>query len=111
MCYFIFMFDKGAEIIPDMIVLHDDGLTYRVDKVVASTDAYEEGHTLPGVLRVAYTQLENADFPAGTEWNKDGEEFRKYFTPVPVPQTPVANYGIDPIKLRQAAMPWNAEPS
>lgn len=81
-----FMFGEGVEIVPGMTVLHDDGLTYRVDKVVPSTDGYETAHRLSGLLRIAYTQMEDGGYPAGTEWNKGGEEFRQFFTPVPSPE-------------------------
>lgn len=76
------MFEKGAEIIPGMTVLHDDGLLYRVDRVDISTDGYEVGHRLNGHLRIAYTQLEDGSYPAGTGWNKDEQEFRQFFTPI-----------------------------
>lgn len=76
------MFDQGQGITPEMIVRHDDGLTYRVDNLIHSTDGYESNHTLSGVVRVIYTQLEAGDFPAGTQWDKNGDEFRQFFTPV-----------------------------
>ncbi len=77
------MIEKGAGITPEMIVRHDDGLTYRVDQVVHSTDGYEENHELPGCIRVVYTQLEAGSHPVGMQWDKDSEEFKKFFTPVP----------------------------
>lgn len=77
------MFEKSAEIVPGMIVRHVDGLTYRVDKLVDSTDGYEAIHSLNGLRRVLYTQLEDGSHPAGKEWDKDSEEFRAFFTPVP----------------------------
>ena len=65
-------------------VRHDPegGLTYQVDKVVASTDGYESARNLNGRRRVSYTKLEDGGFPAGTEWNKDEAEFRANFTPI-----------------------------
>lgn len=76
------MFGEKEEILPGMTVLHDDGLTYRIDRVDPSTDGFESEHRLDGLLRVAYTQLDDGDFPAGTGWSKDGGEFRLFFTPV-----------------------------
>lgn len=76
------MFDKGAEIVPGMTVLHDDGLSYQVDRVEMCSDGYESWRKLSGHLRVSYTQLESGDYPAGTGWNKAEHEFRHYFTPV-----------------------------
>lgn len=84
--YNVYMFGEGAEIIPGMIVLHDDGLTYRVDRVAPDTDDYEVRHRLNGLLRVAYTQLEDGGCPAGTGWDKSEEQFRQFFTPVPSPE-------------------------
>lgn len=77
------MFDKGAEIVPGMTVLHDEGLLYCVERVEISTDGYEVDHRLNGHLRIGYTQLEDGSYPAGTGWNKDDKEFREFFTPIP----------------------------
>lgn len=76
------MFEKGTGITPNMKVRHDDGLAYRVDQIFHSTDGYESNHTLSGQVRVVYTQLEAGDYPAGTQWDKDAEEFRQFFTPI-----------------------------
>ena len=80
------MFERSTEIVPGMIVRHVDGLTYRVDRLVDSTDGYEAGHSLNGLRRVLYTQLEDGSFPAGKEWDKDSGEFREFFTPVSSPE-------------------------
>ena len=74
------MINREVRIVPGMYVRHDDGLLYRVDDVRRSTTGYEETHKLDGMM-VNYTQLEDGDFKAGTEWQKDEEGFRKYFTP------------------------------
>jgi hypothetical protein len=74
------MINQEIPIEPGMNVRHDDGLTYQVDGVRRSTVGWEETHKLGGMM-IDYTQLEDGDFPAGTEWQKDEEGFRKYFTP------------------------------
>ena len=78
------MFPDKIPVVPGMAVRHDPegGLAYRVDKVTASTDDYETKHALNGLRRVTYTQLEDGDFPAGTEWNRDESQFRANFTPL-----------------------------
>ena len=76
------MFEQGEGITPNMTVRHDDGLTYRVDQLVHSADGYEEAGVLSGSIRVIYTQLEQGSHPAGMQWDRDSEEFRKFFTPL-----------------------------
>ena len=73
------MIDKKIAIFPDMIVRHDEGLTYRVDDVRTSTTGYETAHTLGGCV-VNYTQIDQGSYPPGTKWSKDEAGFRMYFT-------------------------------
>ncbi len=73
------MIDKEAEIIPGVMVIHDEGLRYRVDDLRRSTAGYEATHKVGGFV-VGYTQLEDGSFPAGTGWSKPEEEFRQFFT-------------------------------
>jgi hypothetical protein len=73
------MIDKEIPIEPGMNVRHVGGLRYHVDDVRRSTIGLEETHKLGGMM-VNYTQLEDGEFPAGTEWQKDEEGFRKHFT-------------------------------
>lgn len=76
------MIDKHTEITPNMTVRHDEGLTYRVEDVRASTAGYEQTHAL-GANVVNYTQLDQGSFPPGTKWNKPEDEFRRHFTVIP----------------------------
>ncbi len=77
------MFEKNIPITPEMLVRHDeaDGLLYRVNNVGAAATGYEKNHQLSGEQIVNYTQLENGDFPVGTVWNREEEDFRYNFTP------------------------------
>ncbi len=80
------MIDKSIEIVPDMIVRQDEGLTYKVDDLREDTRNYEIIHELGG-WTVNYTQLEDGDKkPAGTSYNKDEEGFRQHFTVVEQPE-------------------------
>ena len=65
-----------------MVVRHDPegGLLYRIDDVRPDTDHYETNHALNGINRVAYTQLEDGGYPAGSPWSKDEAQFRANFT-------------------------------
>ncbi len=76
------MIDDSIEIEPGMIVRHDPegGLLYRVDRVSPDTDDYEATHVLNGLRRVAYTQLEDGGYPAGSPWDKSEDQFRAHFT-------------------------------
>lgn len=78
------MIDDSIEIEPGMVVRHDPvgGLLYRVDGIAPDTDDYETTHGLNGLGRVAYTQLEDGGYPAGSPWNKDEGQFRANFSVV-----------------------------
>lgn len=76
------MIEKDVPIKREMVVRHVDGLTYRVEGIGLSTVGYETAHELGGRM-VFYTQLEDGSYPAGTNWCKDEEGFRQYFTPEP----------------------------
>ena len=80
------MIDKEVAIVPDMVVRHDEGLTYRVEDVRASTIGYEQTHKI-GANVVNYVQLEAGGFRPGTKWSKDEEGFRQHFTIVDSDET------------------------
>lgn len=77
------MFEKGLVVSPEMIVKHDDksGLLYQINNIGRVATGYETTHQLSDEQVVNYTQLEDGDFPAGTIWNREIEDFRKNFTP------------------------------
>lgn len=73
------MIDETIDILPGMVVRHDEGLRYQVEDTRQSTNGYEQTHQL-GAMVVNYTQLEQGSFPVGTKWNKDEAGFRAAFT-------------------------------
>lgn len=83
------MIPDGVPILPGLRVRHDEGLLYRVDDTIESTNGYETSHQL-GSMSVNYTQLEDGIFPAGKRWAKDEPGFRTYFT---VEETAAAQTG------------------
>jgi hypothetical protein len=79
------MIEDRVEIVPKTIVRHDEGLLYRVDKVDRyNAIGWEEARKLGGKL-IDYTQLEDGQFPAGTQYGKDEASFRRCFTIVSLP--------------------------
>lgn len=82
------MIPDNFELLPGMVVRHDPegGLLYRVDGVALDTDGYESNHALNGLRRVAYTQLEDGGYPAGSPWNKAETHFKANFTIVEAPK-------------------------
>lgn len=73
------MIPKEIPIESGAVVRHDAGLLYRVEDVRKRTDGYETTHHL-GATSVNYIQLDPGSYPVGTPWNKDEEDFRRYFT-------------------------------
>lgn len=73
------MIDNSIEIVPDMVVRHVEGLTYRVEDIRDSTNGYETTHEI-GARVVNYVQLEQGTFPPGKKWSKDESGFRQFFT-------------------------------
>ena len=79
------MIENNVEILPRTIVRHDEGLLYRVDAIHRNnTIDYEATRALAGKL-IDYTQLEDGEYPAGTQYGKDEVGFRRHFTIVNVP--------------------------
>lgn len=73
------MIPDDKELMPGMIVRHDEGLLYKIEDTRVSTDHYELMHQL-GHTVVNYAQLQEGSFPVGTKWSKDEAGFREHFT-------------------------------
>jgi len=82
------MIDDKAELRRDTVVRHDDGLHYRIDRANRiSTIDWERTHRLGGRI-IEYTQLEDGEYPSGTEYAKDETGFRRHFTITSFPPPP-----------------------
>lgn len=60
------------------IYLHPDRIRYRVDKVTPNTTGWEISHKFAGHI-VDYTQLDQGDYPPGTEWRRSLDDFLNVF--------------------------------
>jgi|GEM_PF-2709995 len=77
-CYHVIMIEGDVPLNRGDVVRHDAGLTYRIDGVRLDTTGYEETHAIGRA--VLYTQLEDGELPAGTEYVKNEIGFRRHFT-------------------------------
>jgi hypothetical protein len=80
------MIEDHIEIVPRTIVRHDEG----------SID-YETTRQLAGKI-IEYTQLEDGQFPPGTQYGKDEAGFRHHFTIISLPTKSVVREVLDELR-------------
>lgn len=66
---------RQREMVPGGLYRHCEGLTYRVKGIAPGLNVtgYEQGRPVKSM--VEYEQLEDGEYPAGTVWYRDEDDF------------------------------------